>query len=346
MGTNSPLSFTRSFCCCSCAQPTVRQQQLQQLVAIFSGLALRLNSRKAYSNSQKIFLRFCSALGIDPLAPLTEHQLCQGVVSFTVTHKITTLPSYVSALANWAASHSLGPLPRSTLYDRVCRGLRNFYGEHDAPKPKVAISLSDLCRLRSLIDLDSFDGSRDWCMYLFAFFGLLRLREFCSPSLTFADVKPTSYGVEITVQFSKKTLVPVQVVLVRRDDELCPLAAYQQYVRHIDNRLRIPLTPFFRLTADRTTVHSDTKFVPSLRRLLSTIYPDTLPTEYASHSFRRGGTTAMFMANVSETVIAAHGRWKSLAYRRYFDKALPQRMLATAHLRLATPLPPPSSSLL
>jgi hypothetical protein len=177
-------------------------------------------------------------------------------------------------------------------------------------------------------------------MYLFAFFGLLRLREFCSPSLTFADVKPTTYGIELTVQFSKTTLVPVQVVIIRRDDELCPLAAYQQYITHIDSRLRLPLTPFFRLTADRTTAHSDVQFVTSLRRLLSIIYPNSTPSDYASHSFRRGGTTAMFMANVAETVIAAHGRWKSLAYRRYFDKALPQRMLATAHLRLATPLPP------
>ena len=177
-------------------------------------------------------------------------------------------------------------------------------------------------------------------MYLFAFFGLLRLREFCSPSLTFTDVKPTTYGIELTVQFSKTTLVPVQVVIIRRDDELCPLAAYQQYITHIDSRLRLPLTPFFRLTADRTTAHSDVQFATSLRRLLSIIHPNSPPSNYASHSFRRGGTTAMFMANVAETVIAAHGRWKSLAYRRYFDKALPQRMLATAHLRLATPLPP------
>lgn len=343
MASRSPISFTRSFLCRFGSQPAVRQQQLQQLVSIFSGLALRIGSRKAYENSHRIFLRFCSSFCIDPLSPLTEHQLCQAVVSFALTHKITTLPSYVSALANWHSSHSLGSLPRFTLYDRVCRGLRNFYGEHNTAKPKIAITLSDLCHFRSLLNLTSFSGSRDWCMYLFAFFGLLRLREFCSSSLTFADVAATSFGIELTIQFSKTTLVPVQVVIVRRDDELCPLAAYQQYVVHIDRRLRLPPTPFFRLTSDRTVAHSDTQFVSSLRHLISVVYSDLDPSAYASHSFRRGGATAMFMANVAETVIAAHGRWRSLAYRRYFDKALPQRMLATAHLRLATPLSPIAS---
>ncbi|MCW3101494.1 MAG: hypothetical protein JWL77_7112 [Chthonomonadaceae bacterium] len=272
---------------------------------------------------------------------LTQQQLCQAVVSYAITHKITNLPAYVSALANWASIHNLGPLPRAALYDRVCKGLRNYYGEHNVSQPKSALSLSDLCCFRAHLDLDSFEGSRNWCAYLFSFFGLLRLREFCSPALTFHNVTPQRYGIDITVAFSKTCLVPVQVVLVRRDDQLCPLAAYQQYIRHIDYRLRLATSSFFRLTANRTKPLEPSVFIHDLRSLIQSALSDRDPSEFAGHSFRRGGTRAMFMALVPETVIAAHGRWKSLAYRRYFDKALPQRMLATAHLRLAAPLSPP-----
>ena len=44
----------------------------------------------------------------------------------------------------------------------------------------------------------------------------------------------------------------------------------------------------------------------------------------------------MYLAGVPEATIAAHGRWRSLAYRGYFDSARNQRMrlLATAQLRL------------
>jgi hypothetical protein len=198
--------------------------------------------------------------------------------------------------------HSLGPLPRATLYDRVCKGLRNYYGEHNVSQSRSALSLSDLCCFRAHLDLNSFEGSRNWCAYLFAFFGLLRLREFCSPALTFHDVTPQRYGIDITVAFSKTCLVPVQVVLVRRDDHLCPLAAYQQYVRHIDYRLRLANSPFFRLTASRTKPLEPSVFIRGLRSLIQSALPDRDPSEFAGHSFRRGGTTSMFMSLVPWTL--------------------------------------------
>ena len=60
------------------------------------------------------------------------------------------------------------------------------------------------------------------------------------------------------------------------------------------------------------------------------------PTDYSGHSFRRGGTTALLLAGVPEATIAAHGRWKSLAYRGYFDvqHSVRLRLAATAQLSL------------
>ena len=55
------------------------------------------------------------------------------------------------------------------------------------------------------------------------------------------------------------------------------------------------------------------------------------PKHMSGHSLRRGGTTAMFIAGCSESVIAQHGRWRSLTYRQYFDATIPH-YLATSTL--------------
>ena len=66
------------------------------------------------------------------------------------------------------------------------------------------------------------------------------------------------------------------------------------------------------------------------------------PAHYSGHSLRRGGCTAMFLAGVNETFIAAHGRWRSLAYRKYLDfvdetQWRPTALLAKAGLNLLPP---------
>ncbi len=63
------------------------------------------------------------------------------------------------------------------------------------------------------------------------------------------------------------------------------------------------------------------------------------PANYSGHSMRRGGCTAMFLAGVNETFIAAHGRWRSLEYRKYLDfvnetQWRPTAMLAQRGLNL------------
>ena len=146
--------------------------------------------------------------------------------------------------------------------------------------------------------------------------------------------------------YSKTSLIPSTVSLIRRGDELCPVAAHRAYTRLLPARLRSVGVPYFLNSKTATTALTDVTFIRHVRRWMR----DCLrrdPAEYSGHSFRRGGTTALQMAGVPEATIASHGRWKSLAYRSYFDVQfnLELRLSATEQLsrydsRLLGPAPP------
>jgi hypothetical protein len=294
-------------------------------------MALKVNTRKSYASMHRTFMQFCTQHSIDAWAPLSEEQLCLAMIAYVQTHKVTSLPTYLSALANWAQEHELGPLPRGRRFERVKKGIGNVFGLSESSQSKAALTLSDLAAIHSSLQPRDFDDTRDWCAYVFAFFGLLRLSEFIGAQLRFEYIERRDWGVRITVPFSKTNLQPVQVGLVRRDDLFCPVRAYDAYVALIPRPLRLPNLAFFRAAAGRSTPLSRQQFVDALKRRVQSVLHKNAD-EFAGHSFRRGGTTALFLAGVPETIIAVHGRWRSLAYRRYFDWGASRQLLPTHQL--------------
>ena len=260
-------------------------------------------------------------------------------------HKVTTLPGFVSAIQNWTTNNGHPDLPRHVLFNKVKAGLDNYYGHTASVQRKAALTLDDLRCFRSRLDVTKVQDARDWCACLFAFFGLLRIKEYTDGGLTWVDVRLEVYGIALTVPFSKTSLLPAQVDLIRRDDELCPLSAYRSYVALVPSRLQLSHHPFFLSTPfssiSAVTPLHETEFIQRIRGLVrSSLHVD--PSNYAGHSFRRGGTTALYLAGVPESTIAVHGRWRSLAYRVYFDSDRSQRLrlMATAQLRLRSSLLP------
>jgi hypothetical protein len=193
--------------------------------------------------------------------------------------------------------------------------------------------LDALLTIHPHIDPSSFADARDWCASLFAFFGLLRIKEYTCSGLLTQHVGANSWGISLAIPFSKTSLIPTAVSIIRRDDALCPVAAYLAYVSRVPSRLRLPGIPFFLHSPSSDTPLSDVTFTRSVRRWVRDHLRER-PGDYSGHSFRRGGATAMQLAGVPESTIAAHGRWKSLAYRTYFDvqHSLELRLAATAPL--------------
>jgi hypothetical protein len=169
---------------------------------------------------------------------------------------------------------------------------------------------------------------------------LLRINEYANSGLLVQHVVAHQWGVSITVPFSKTSLVPTTVDIIRRDDQLCPARAYQEYIAFIPAALRLPSHPFFLHDLNSASPMSDSDFITHLRRLLTRFLGEEA-AQFAGHSFRRGGVTALLQAGVPEAVIAVHGRWKSRAWEGYIDSQsnLRIRLAPTAQLRVCSSVP-------
>ena len=111
-----------------------------------------------------------------------------SMIYYARTCKTTGLEQFVAALASWYSTHGLGDLPRGYLYTRVRRGLHNFFGLSDSTTPKHAITMDQLSTIYTHLNFGLFAHARDWCAYVFAFFGLLRLHEYTDGHLQFQHV--------------------------------------------------------------------------------------------------------------------------------------------------------------
>ena len=319
------------------------QRAIHRLVDLVASFSLRANTRRTYTSRQRTFRALCSSLRINSDAPITERQLCAVCILYTRNHRITSLPGFVSAISHYALSLGHPPLPRGHLFDQVRAGLDNWYGDTNFAESVKAISLDMLWALRLHVDLTSFTDARDWCACLLAFFGLLRIREYTCAGLLAQDVAVEPWGISLSIPFSKTSLIPTLVSIIRRDDALCPVAACRAYLRLVPSRLRASGHPFFLASPSSASPLSDVTFIRRVRRWIGAVFQDD-PLLYSGHSFRRGGTTALQLAGVPESTIAKHGRWKSLAYRDYFDVQhdLHLRLTATALLRLRGSSAPPA----
>ena len=91
------------------------------------------------------------------------------------------LPGFVSAIAHYAMRMGFPDLPRGRTFDRVKTGLLNWYGDTNFSELARGFTLDDLRAIRAHVNLGVFADARDWCAALFAFFALLRIKEYtCS----------------------------------------------------------------------------------------------------------------------------------------------------------------------
>ena len=294
------------------------QQALRAVVDRFAGYSLRLNTRLAYESRRRTFHAICASMRIDSAVPLTELQLCGVCIVYAEQHRITGLAGFVSAVAHYAMCGGFPDLRRGRTFDRVKAGLLNWYGDTNYSEPARGFTVSDLRIIRAHLDLNIFADARDWCAAVFAFYGLLRIKEYTCSGLLRGHVSVHDWGISLAIPFSKTALIPTAVAMVRRDDELCPLAAHRACTRLVPARLRGVDVPYFLHNRTTTAPLTDVTFIRHVRRWVRDCLHRS-PADYSGHSFRRGGTTALQIAGVPESTIASHGRWKSLAYRSYFD---------------------------
>ena len=268
---------------------------------------LRAGTRKTYGASQRKFFAFCDSIGVDGTAPLSEGTLCKAAIAFCRTCKVNSLPQYFAAIQKFHTMAGHGPLPRNEPYRQTCRALINLFGQVDRTEPMHALTLEDLSGIFDQLDLGQFEDVCFWACLTTAFFGLLRVSEYIDGRLNQQHVRVIpDQGVVLTIPFSKTSLHPVEVRLSARDDFLCPLKAIEHYQIFLGKASQEAKAGFFLAKPRETAALSKAKFIGKLKLHVKKLGLD--PAHYSGHSCRRGGCTAMFLAGVSETFIAAHGR--------------------------------------
>jgi hypothetical protein len=178
-----------------------------------------------------------------------------------------------------------------------------------------------------------------WCLYLFAFFLMLRKSNLVVTSKTETEKQLRRSDVVIgerqllvsirwskTIQFGDRILT--LPLLAIPGSPLCPIQAYNNML----DLVPAPAESFaFVLPSKKGLIPvSYSGLQSSLKKVLQTLGLD--PQAYASHSFRRGGATWAFKAKVPANLIQFHGDWKSDAYKRYLRFDLQDKVSVVKHM--------------
>ena len=118
-----------------------------------------------------------------------------------------------------------------------------------------------------------------------------------------------------TIQFGQRQLTLVLPCIP--GSEVCPTAVLDLYLRHTEGRPGNE--PLFGILNDagEWAPLEYTRLMYCLKAGMRKLGLDA--TQYAGHSFRRGGATYAFLAGVPEHIIRLMGDWKSDVWREYAE---------------------------
>jgi hypothetical protein len=297
--------------------------------------SLRDNTRRSYEAHGKKFSHLCHELGIihSITQPMSEDDLALIVIQYAHRWNVSSLQNFLTGVQHSLRLASLPALPRGDRFTAALAGVTKYFAHAKATKTAAAISTDDLLDIHSSLNWSTFADSRDWFLYLLAFFAMLRISEYSgNDSLLWRhialerDPQTSSHVLTINLPFSKTSSQPQQISIIQQSDQLCPVRAFAWYSSFVGSHepdwpllLRGPPKPTSSARlAQRPKGLSRSHIVKALRRRLHAI-DGRDPSKYTGHSFRRGGLTAMLLAGVPETHAQQQGRWRSDCYKRYFD---------------------------
>ncbi|MES9902602.1 MAG: hypothetical protein ABW168_07955 [Sedimenticola sp.] len=198
------------------------------------------------------------------------------------------------------------------------------------PKQALPITPAILVRFHESLDCSKPLDVCFWCLFLFAFFLLARKsnlvlenksdksgKYLLKSDIRFhGEVLVVSFRWTKTLQFGERLL---QIPLVKSNSVLCPVSAYMKLINLVPGS---PDSPLFSFTKSKAITYS--MYQNKLKSLISDIGLN--PSDYSSHSFRRGGTTLAFRAGVPSELIQLQGDWRSDVYKKYLAFSLTDKV--------------------
>ena len=300
--------------------------------------ALASSSQKTYQTGINQYVSFCQHFQTDPL-PLSETVVENFCVSLASRVSYKTIKVYLSAVQFWSKMQGGGVLLKDMQrLHYVLLGIRRSQGGNfgRAIRPPVTwVMLQQICAF--LVRSETpFDRDMLTAAMLLAYFGLLRVSEYTCPGpaiydntvhLSVSDVQvrwDRGFAL-ITIKQSKTDPFRegVQIRISVLGHYLCPVHAL---VRFLFRRGPSP-GPLF--------IFQNGAFLT--RERVSDILVRALPNvpNINTHSFRRGGASALAAAGTPDHVIQVMGRWKSDAFTKYIE--LPDEFVRSAHGKMGKP---------
>lgn len=196
------------------------------------------------------------------------------------------------------------------------------------PKQAQPVTPVMLRNMHTYFDMTSPVDVTFWCLFLHAFFLMFRKsnlvpdsatsfdinKQLCRKNFTFDEdrnVLLVSINWSKTIQFGERTVV-IPLVSIP-NSILCPVEAYFRMQALVSVSDDSPA--YCCIRHKKVFPITYRQFQSVLKQMVSNIGKN--PDEYSTHSFRRGGASWAFSAEVPSELIQLYGDWKSDAYKKY-----------------------------
>ena len=210
-------------------------------------------------------------------------------------------------------------------------------------KPKQALPITPdiLIQFKNHLDISLPLQAVFWAISLVAFFTMARKSNLVPLSPHTFDDKKQLCRKDILIdddcilvrikwsktnQFASRTLyIPL---LAMPDSVLCPVAAYKNMISLIPGGGEKPAFMILRNRRPEPFLykHFQSMIKSSIQKI------GLQPQSYSSHSYRRGGATTAFRANVPPELIQLQGDWASDAYKKYLHYDLKDRAVVSNNM--------------
>ena len=283
------------------------------------------NTKATYRCHMDSYIAFCTIMRTPPV-PATPEVILQYAALLARTLKFSSVKQYLNIIRLLHLSSGLpNPLEGNFNIHYVLRGIQRSIASPPARKRPITPQL--LIAILSNLDVAVCHDAAVWAAALLMFYGLLRRSNVLSPSM--AQFNPSKHlcrsdlsfhpgGATLSIHWSKTNqfaqrnrLLPLPSMPCH---VLCPVKALYNYITlapHVAGDHPLFVTP----SKTGCTPLSPSTFVSCIRKCLTESVSNT--SDYAGHSFRRGGASWAFQAGLSVDTIRQLGDWRSNSYMDY-----------------------------
>ena len=196
-----------------------------------------------------------------------------------------------------------------------------------------------LLKISQILDFSNKSDVVFWCLFLFAFFLLARKSNLIPTTkkdlaqrkfLLRGDIIKVKDILIVTMFWSKTIQAGERMLqtplLPIKGSVLCPVRAFICMCKAVPATMDAPL---FLLPSRKPITYL--MFQNKLKSCIKAIGLD--PSNFSSHSFRRGGATLLFNANIEADKIQLLGDWRSEAYKKYLTFTLEDKIQVSKEMR-------------